>query len=98
MGTMRLELKGQEVEVEYRSVLGLFFVVYPELSAPKILKSRPAVEGFELVMAFENRHAACELAVHTRLGSPFFTMIPVVPYDTPYPRPHLVPFWLDCMA
>lgn len=76
MGVMKLDLVGQEVEVEYRSGLGLYFVVYPGLTA-------------ELVMAFEERMAAGEVAIHTRRGTPFFTMIPTVPHMTPYPRPWL---------
>lgn len=76
MGVMKLDLVGQEVEVEYRSGLGLYFVVYPGLTA-------------ELVMAFEQRMAAGEIARNTRLGMPFFTMIPTVAYMTPYPRPWL---------
>ena len=84
MGILKLELVGQEVEVEYRSALGLYFVVYPGLACP----ISQAV-GFELVMAFEQRMAAGEIAINTRLGVPFFTMIPVVSYQTPYPRPWL---------
>jgi len=88
MGVMKLDLIGQEVEVEYRSGIGLYFVVYPKLIACQ----RPPLDyvgGFELVMAFEERLAAGEIAINTRRGTPFFSSIPVVPHLTPYPRPWL---------
>lgn len=87
MGVMKLDLIGQEVEVEYRSGIGLYFVVYPGLTT--LDDDLSPLKGFELVMAFEQRMAAGEIAINTRLGVPFFTMIPVVPYGTPYPRPWL---------
>lgn len=44
----------------------------------------------ELVMGFEEKLTAREIAVNVYHGTPFFTAIPVVRYRTPYPRPWLV--------
>lgn len=76
MGITRQELTGHTPVVEYRASVGKFFVVYPDLD-------------LELVMAFDNRGAAFELAKSSYLGIPFFTIIPTVIYQTPYPRPWL---------
>lgn len=84
MGIMKLELTGQAVEVEFRTSSGMYFVVYPEVHCPV-----QELVGFELVMAFDQLPTAWEMAIHTRRGTPFFTMIPVVPRNTAYPRPWL---------
>ena len=60
--------------MEYRSKVDRYFVVFPTLNV-------------EIVMAFENKYTAREIAVNAYVGTPFFTMIPTVDYGTPYPRP-----------
>lgn len=72
----RVLLTGVAPLVEYRSKLDRYFVTYPAI-------------GLELVMAFEHRFTAREIALHTFAGTPFFQMIPTVPLHTPYPRPGL---------
>lgn len=76
-GVDRLNLIGHLPVVEHRRRVDRFFVVYPDLQV-------------ELVMGFVHRWTACELALNTYAGTPFYTAIPTVPYGTPYPRP-----WLD---
>lgn len=84
-GVLRLDLKGQLPFVEHRKSVDRFFVVYPDLKYP--LSSQ---RGYELVIGFTHRWTACELALGTYHGDPFFEKIPVVPYGTPYPRPGLM--------
>lgn len=60
--------------MEYRSSADRYFICYPDLKQ-------------ELVMAFRTKQAAAEIAINAEAGTPFFTMIPTVDYDTPYPRP-----------
>lgn len=84
-GVSRIKLDGHLPFVEYRKSSNRFFVVYPGLNV-------------ELVMGFEYRWTACELALNTYAATPFYTAIPVVPYKTPYPRPWLLypnKRWLD---
>ncbi len=76
-GVSRVDLKGKKVCVELRQSVNRYFVTYPDLKQ-------------ELVMAFEHRWSAFELAVNIYAGTPFYTMIPVVDYLTAYPRPWLV--------
>jgi len=73
----RLETTGYKVHVEYRREPNVYFVVYEDL-------------GVELAPAFDHRVTACEIAMKAYLGTPFFMMIPTVPYRTAYPRPGLV--------
>lgn len=73
-GVARIDLIGHLPVVEHRKSVDRFFVVYPDLDV-------------ELVMGFVHRWTACELAINTYAGTPFYTMIPVVPYQTVYPRP-----------
>lgn len=73
----RLDTKGIQPVVEYRSALGRYFITYPEL-------------GVELAPAFNHKWTAFEIAVNAFHGTPFFTMIPTVAYGTEYPRPGLV--------
>lgn len=73
----RLDTKGHSPIVEYRKEHQMFFVVYESL-------------GVELAPAFGNKWTAHEIALNGYYGVPFFTMIPTVPIDTPYPRPNLL--------
>lgn len=69
-------LTGIAPTVEYRSRVDRYFITYPSV-------------GLELAMAFENKYTAREIALNAFAGTPFFQMIPTVPYKTPYPRPGL---------
>lgn len=72
----RVLLTGIQPVVEYRSRVDRYFVTYPSV-------------GLELVMAFQNKYTAREIAIQSYAGTPFFQMIPTVPYQTEYPRPGL---------
>lgn len=72
-GVSRLHLEGLKVCIELRQSVNRFFVVYPEL-------------GQELVMAFEHRWTAYEIAVNVYHATPFYTKIPTVDYQSPWPR------------
>ena len=76
-GVQRIELTGSQPFVEFRADLDRYFVCFRK-------------EGVELVMAFECKHTAREIAANVAAGTPFFTLIPVVTYRTEYPRPWLV--------
>jgi hypothetical protein len=78
-GIARFDLVGVLPIVECRPCGGelRYFVCFPDLKA-------------ELVMAFEEKLTARELAVNVYHGTPFYTAIPIVRYRTPYPRPWLV--------
>jgi hypothetical protein len=76
-GVSRVELTGSKPFIEFRTDLVRYFVCFPR-------------EGVELVMGFECKHTAREIAANVCAGTPFFTAIPVVPYRTEYPRPWLV--------
>ncbi len=69
-------LTGHLPVVEFRSSLNLYFVVFPTLNR-------------ELVMGFKHKFTAYEIALNCFYGTPFFQVVPSVPYDTPYPRPEL---------
>jgi len=73
----RVLLTGVTPTVEYRTKSERYFVTYPSV-------------GLELAMAFENKYAAREIAIHAHAGTPFFQMIPTVVYGTEYPRPGLL--------
>lgn len=73
-GVSRLHLEGLKVHIELRQSVNRYFVVYPDISQ-------------ELVMAFEHRWTAYELAINVFFATPFYTKIPVVPYQTRWPRP-----------
>jgi hypothetical protein len=75
-GVSRPKLTGVPVVIEYRVSCSKFFVTFPSLAV-------------ELVMAFDHRETAAEIAVNVHCGTPFYTMIPTVPYRTPYQRPWL---------
>lgn len=75
--TSRFSAEGIMPVVEYRSSVDRYFVTYPD-------------EKIELAPAFKHKEAAREIAVNGYFGVPFFTMIPMVPYRAPYPRPGLV--------
>lgn len=66
-------LTGVAPVVEYRSIPDRYFVTYPDLQ-------------LELVMAFEHKYTAREIALNAYAGTPFFQMIPTVVYGSPYPR------------
>lgn len=72
----RILLTGITPVIEYRASVDRYFVTYPSA-------------GLELVMAFVNKYAAAEIAIQSFAGTPFFQMIPTVPYQTAYPRPGL---------
>jgi len=74
MPVYRPKLVSQKAVVEYRSSSDRYFICYPDLK-------------MELVMAFKSKQTAAEIAINAEAGTPFFTMIPTVDYDTPYPRP-----------
>lgn len=76
-GVSRIDLIGYMPSVELRLSVDKHFVVYPDL-------------GVELVMAFNHLLTAQEMAINIYHGTPFYTAIPVVPRNTPYPRPWLV--------
>lgn len=78
-GVSRVNLTDHLPHVEARQVQDQirYFVCFEDL-------------GVELVMSFEEKLTAREIAVNVYHGSPFFTAIPVVPYQSPYPRPWLV--------
>jgi hypothetical protein len=77
-GVDRVDLIGHLPHVEARQCQDeiKYFVCFKDLNV-------------ELVMGFEEKLTAREIAVNVYHGSPFFTAIPVVPYQTPYPRPWL---------
>ena len=77
-GVDRIELTGHLPVIEARMCLDelRYFVCFKDLKC-------------ELVMAFEEKLTAREIAVNVYHGSPFFTAIPVVTYRTAYPRPWL---------
>lgn len=75
--SQRLDTKGHQPIVEYRSSLDRYFILYESL-------------GVELAPGFKNKWTAHEIAVNAFYGVPFFTMIPTVPIGTRYPRPNLV--------
>ncbi len=75
--TSKFAVEGLLPGVEYRSAVDRYFVTYPD-------------DGIELAPAFKHKEAAREIAINGYFGVPFFTMIPVVPYRAPYPRPGLV--------
>lgn len=74
----RLDTKGHQPTVEYRSSVGRYFIVYESL-------------GVELAPVFRHKYAAQEVAINAFYGEPFFTMIPTVPIGTEYPRPNILP-------
>ncbi len=76
MGVSKIELRGVMPMVEHRREIDMHFVIYPAI-------------GFELVMAFRRVTAAIEIAESVFTGEPFFTLIPVVPIRTAWPRPWL---------
>jgi hypothetical protein len=78
-GVSRVDLIGHLPHVEARQCQGeiKYFVCFKDLKV-------------ELVMGFEEKLTAREIAVNVYHGSPFFTAIPVVPYQTPYPRSWLI--------
>jgi hypothetical protein len=73
----KVVLTGVAPVVEYRSKLDRYFVTYPSI-------------GLELVMAFEGKYTAREIALNAFAGTPFFDTIPTVPYRTAYPRPNRI--------
>lgn len=75
-GVLRVNCTGHIPVVEYRSSSGKYFVCFKELVV-------------ELVMAFEHKVTAREIGANVCAATPFFTLIPVVPYGTAYPRPWL---------
>lgn len=75
--THRLVTSGHLPVVEYRSEVGRYFITFPDLAV-------------ELAPAFAHKYTALEIAINVYNATPFFTMIPTVPYDTEYPRPGLV--------
>lgn len=70
-------LVGKLPVVEYRASIARYFVTFPEIAR-------------ELVMSFECKYAAREIAANTYAGTPFFDMIPTVDHGTSYPRPNLL--------
>jgi hypothetical protein len=78
-GISRVELVDHWPHIEQRQCQDeiKYFVCFEDLNV-------------ELVMAFEEKLTAREIAVNVYHGSPFFTAIPVVPYQTPYPRSWLI--------
>lgn len=72
----RPSLTGHQPVVEFRSYCNHFFICYPQL-------------GVELAPAFVRRETADEIGNHCAIGTPFFTAIPTVPYDFPFPRPNI---------
>ena len=69
----RVDVTSRSPTVEYRPGLNLYFIVFDELR-------------LELAPAFAHKITAHEIAINCYYGVPFFTMIPTVPYGTPYPR------------
>lgn len=76
-GVSRVDCTGAIPVVEFRTQLNRYFVCFPD-------------KGVELVMSFEDKITAREIGANVCAATPFFTLIPVVPYGTPYPRPWLV--------
>lgn len=74
-GVERVDCTGHIPVVEHRN--GRYFVCFETLRV-------------ELVMSFEDKRTAREIGANVCAGTPFFTLIPVVEYRTPYPRPWLV--------
>lgn len=74
-GITRVDCTGHIPVIEYRG--DWYFVCFPKLNV-------------ELVMAFEHKITAREIGTNVCAATPFFTLIPVVPYQTPYPRPWLI--------
>lgn len=75
-GVSRVKLGGVLPVIELRKSAGLYFVVYPDIQS-------------ELVMPFHSAAVAQEIALAVYQDQPFFTMIPVVPQNTAFPRPWL---------
>lgn len=76
-GVSRVNCTGHIPVVEYRPQCSRYFVCFPDL-------------GVELVMGFEHKITAREIGANVCAATPFFTLIPVVPYQTEYPRHWLV--------
>lgn len=73
----RIETTGHVPFIEFRPSVGKHFVVFPSL-------------GMEMAPAFMFKVTAHEIATNSMHGTPFFQMIPLVPYRSPYPRPGLI--------
>jgi hypothetical protein len=72
----RIDTTGHVPFIEFRPSVNQYFVVFEDL-------------GIELAPSFILPDTAREVALHAAAGTPFYQMIPSVPYRTAWPRPNV---------